>query len=60
MRVFFEVLHLTFVLFCLLARLKRTQVPPLSGLGIDLPRIEPVLAGLELSDHVRAPKLHSE
>jgi hypothetical protein len=58
--MFFEVLHLALVLFRLLTRLKRAQVPPLSSLGIDLPGIEPVLPGLELPDHVRAPRVHRE
>ena len=35
---------------------ERTQVPPPAGLRIGLPRIQTILAGCELPDHVRLPR----
>src|SRR6266446_2590101 len=44
-------LHRALVLLGRGARLERSQVPALAGFGIDLARIEAILAGSELSDH---------
>jgi hypothetical protein len=46
-----EELHRALVLYCLLARIESAQVPALSGLRIDLSRIESVTARLQLADH---------
>ncbi len=46
-----EVLNSALVLFRFLERLERTQVTTLTGFRVGLARIEPVLAGFELSDH---------
>src|SRR5215831_20478479 len=46
-----EVLDLPLVLFCCFARFESAEVPPLSGLWILLPRVEPISAGLQLFDH---------
>src|SRR4051794_5429393 len=34
---------------------ERAEVPPLAGPGVHLPRVQPVLAGLEFANHVSAP-----
>jgi hypothetical protein len=44
-------LHCALVLSRLLDRRERSQVPPLAGLGILLPRVQPVLARLQFADH---------
>src|SRR6266850_2617446 len=44
-------LHRALVLLGRGARLERSQVPAPAGFGIDLARIEAVLAGSQLSDH---------
>ena len=36
-------------------RVKRSEIPPPPCLRIRLTRIEPVLAGFELTDHVQQP-----
>jgi len=41
----FEVLHCALVLLGGCARLKGAEIATLPGLGIDLSRIEPILAG---------------
>ena len=46
-----EVLHLALMLLGRLFRIKRAEIATLAGLGILLPRIKPILAGLESSDH---------
>src|SRR6476620_10739558 len=50
-----EVLHGAFMLFRRCARLEGTEIPPLAGLRIYLAGIEPVLAGLQFSDHDVSP-----
>jgi hypothetical protein len=40
----FEVLDLPFMLFCRLKRFERTQISSLTGLGILLARIYPILS----------------
>src|SRR5439155_14683773 len=40
-----------------LARLERSEVPPLPGLGVGLPRIEPVFARLQLANHLHLRRL---
>src|SRR5215831_4382909 len=49
--VMLEVLDLPLVLFRCFARFESAKVPPLSGLWILLPRVEPISAGLQLFDH---------
>jgi hypothetical protein len=46
-----EELDRFFVVLRSVPGLEAAEVPPLPRLGIFLPRIEPILAGLELSDH---------
>src|SRR5262245_21981388 len=48
-----EILHAALVLLCLCPGRKRAQIAPATGLRVDLARVEPVLAGLELADHDR-------
>src|SRR6185312_8919027 len=47
----FEELDLALVLLGRVERAESPQVLPLAGLGVLLPRVETVFAGLELSDH---------
>ena len=47
----FEILHGTLVLFGCRARRESTEVAALACLGIELPRVQAVLAVLELADH---------
>jgi hypothetical protein len=52
----FEVLYCAFVLFGTFAGIERAEVLPLAGLRIYFARIEPVLTGLQLSDHYDSPR----
>src|SRR5919202_1197096 len=52
-----EELHRALVLLGRRARLERAEVLPLPGLGILLPRVQAVLARLELADHGRRPRI---
>jgi hypothetical protein len=47
-----KVLHGALVLLRRRARLERTEIPPASSLRVLFARVETVLAGFELSDHV--------
>ncbi len=51
----FEVLYCAFVLFRPFPRVEGAEVLPLAGLRIYFARIEPVLAGLQLSNHCDLP-----
>src|SRR5260221_4876453 len=44
-------LHSLLVLHRLLPRRKRSEIPPLAGLRIDLPRIQTVFARLQFANH---------
>jgi len=46
-----EKLDFPLVLLRSFARLKRAQIAPLAGLGVDLYGVETVFAGLEFPDH---------
>src|ERR671934_87010 len=48
-----EILNGVLVFFGRRARLERAEIAAPAGLRIDLARIEPVAAGLELADHRR-------
>jgi hypothetical protein len=50
-----EISHVAFVLFGGRAGLERTEIAALAGPRIGLAGIQPVLAGLQLSDHGGAP-----
>ena len=51
----FEVLDLPFVLFRRLSGRERSEVLPLPGLFVLLPRVQPIFAALELADHGSPP-----
>src|SRR5262249_3853969 len=54
-----EILHGALVLFGGRTRFERAEIAPSTGLRIDLARIEPVLAGLQLADHGMLPRYPS-
>jgi hypothetical protein len=51
----FEELNGALVFFRRAPGPESAEVPPPAGLGIDLPRIEPIFARCELSNHLTAP-----
>lgn len=53
----FEILNSAFVFFCPCPRAEGSEVLALSGLRIRFARIEPVLTGLQLSDHYDLPQI---
>ena len=46
-----EVLNVAFVLLGRPAAVERAEIPPLAGLRILLPRIQPIFSGRQLPDH---------
>jgi hypothetical protein len=51
-----EVLNFSFVPFRGLATGECSQIAPAAGLGVDLPRIESILAGLQSANHCQPPQ----
>jgi hypothetical protein len=50
----FKVLHGSFVLLSRFAGFERSQIPPFSGLWIDLSGVQAVFPGFEFPDHVHS------
>jgi hypothetical protein len=52
----FEELDGPFMFFRRASTLERPEIPPAATLRIDLPRIEPIFAGLQFADHDGSPR----